>query len=50
MPIPMLPEPVELMFLHCNERQHSLAFGGPREKRCIHLMFETDRIEDVGTD
>jgi len=48
MPIPMLPEPVELMFLHCNDRQHTFAFGGPAEKRCNHLMFETDRIEDVG--
>lgn len=48
MPIPMREDPVELMFLHCNDRQHSLAFGDPAEKRCNHLMFETDRIEDVG--
>ena len=48
MPIPLLPEPVELMFLHCNERQHSLAFGGPGEKRVNHIMFEVERMEDVG--
>lgn len=47
-PVPHLPEPVELMFLHCNERQHTLAFGGPAEKRVNHIMFEVERIEDVG--
>jgi 2,3-dihydroxybiphenyl 1,2-dioxygenase len=47
-PMPMLPDPVELMFLHCNERQHTLAFGGPSEKRVNHMMFEAERIEDVG--
>jgi 2,3-dihydroxybiphenyl 1,2-dioxygenase len=48
LPIPMLPDPIEMMFLHCNDRQHTLAFGRPAEKRCNHMMFETDRIEDVG--
>lgn len=48
MPVPMIPEPVELMFLHCNERQHTLAFGSPSEKRVNHMMFETERMEDVG--
>ena len=48
MPLPMLPEPVELLFLHCNERQHSLAFGGPSDKRVNHMMFEVERMEDVG--
>jgi 2,3-dihydroxyethylbenzene 1,2-dioxygenase len=48
MPLPHFPEPVELMFLHCNERQHSIAFGGPSEKRANHIMFEMARIEDVG--
>jgi len=47
-PLPHLPEPVELMFLHCNERQHTLAFGGQAEKRVNHIMFEVERIEDVG--
>ncbi len=48
LPIPGLPEPVELMFLHCNDRQHTLAFGPPERKRINHLMFEVERIEDVG--
>lgn len=48
MPIPMLPDPVEIMFMHCNDRQHTFAFGGPGEKRCNHIMFETQLIEDVG--
>ncbi|MEQ1494885.1 MAG: VOC family protein [Novosphingobium sp.] len=47
-PVPDLPMPVELMFLHCNERQHTLAFGPPAEKRINHLMFEVERMEDVG--
>lgn len=47
-PLPMMPDPVELMFLHCNTRQHTLAFGPPAEKRINHLMFELERIEDVG--
>lgn len=48
MPIPMLPDPVELMFLHCNTRQHTLAFGPPADKRINHVFFEYQRIEDVG--
>ena len=48
MPLPMLPDPVELMFLHCNTRQHTLAFGPPAEKGINHMFFEYDRIEDVG--
>ncbi len=46
--VPEMPGPVDLMFLHCNERQHTLAFGGPGEKRINHLMFEVERMEDVG--
>jgi len=48
LPLPMLPEPVELMFLNCNDRQHSLAFGPPGEKAINHLMMEVERFEDVG--
>ena len=48
MPLPMLPEPVELMFLHCNDRQHSLAFGPPGEKAINHFMMEMERFDDVG--
>ena len=48
MPLPHLPAPVELMFLHCNGRQHTLAFGPPGEKRINHVMTEVERMEDVG--
>lgn len=48
MPLPHLPEPVELMFLHCNGRQHTLAFGPPSEKCINHVMTEVERMEDVG--
>lgn len=48
MPIPMMPEPIELMFFHCNERQHSIAFGPPSEKRANHILFEVEKMEDVG--
>lgn len=48
MPLPHLPDPVELMFLHCNGRQHTLAFGPPGEKAINHVMTEMERMEDVG--
>ena len=48
MPLPGMPKPVPLMFLHCNVRQHTLAFAGPGEKRINHMMFEVDNISDVG--
>ena len=36
-------------FMHCNERQHSIAFGlGPMEKRINHLMFEYTNLDDLG--
>ncbi|HUY20498.1 MAG TPA: biphenyl-2,3-diol 1,2-dioxygenase [Candidatus Binataceae bacterium] len=36
-------------FMHCNERDHSIAFGlGPMEKRINHLMIEVTEIDDVG--
>ncbi|WP_425230811.1 VOC family protein [Sphingomonas sp.] len=47
-PMPHLPEPVELMFLHCNTRQHTLAFGTPGEKRINHVMLEVTKMQDVG--
>lgn len=47
-PIPGLPAPVEIMFLHCNARDHTLAFGAPGEKRINHLMFEVENFDDVG--
>lgn len=36
-------------FMHCNERDHSVAFGiGPSEKRLNHIMVEVDNMDDVG--
>jgi 2,3-dihydroxyethylbenzene 1,2-dioxygenase len=36
-------------FMHCNDRQHSVAFGlGPMEKRINHLMFEYTELDDLG--
>ena len=37
------------VFMHCNQRQHSIAFGlGPLPKRCHHLMFEYTEVHDLG--
>jgi 2,3-dihydroxyethylbenzene 1,2-dioxygenase len=47
-PVPGLPRPHDLMFLHCNERDHTLAFGAPGNKRINHLMFEVENFDDVG--
>jgi 2,3-dihydroxyethylbenzene 1,2-dioxygenase len=46
--VPHLPHPAELMFLHCNTRDHSLAFGTPGKKRINHLMFQVEHMDDVG--
>ena len=36
-------------FMHCNDRQHSIAFGlGPQEKRINHLMIEYQQLDDLG--
>jgi 2,3-dihydroxyethylbenzene 1,2-dioxygenase len=37
-------------FMHCNERDHSVAFGlgGGENKRFNHLMVEVDNLDDVG--
>jgi 2,3-dihydroxyethylbenzene 1,2-dioxygenase len=46
LPNGMIAEPY---FMHCNDRQHSLAFGlGPMEKRINHLMLEYRHIDDLG--
>jgi 2,3-dihydroxybiphenyl 1,2-dioxygenase len=37
------------IFMHCNERDHSVAFGiGEQEKRFNHVMIEVDNLDDVG--
>lgn len=40
--------PMELLFMHCNARDHTVAFGPPGEKRINHAMFELDNMDDVG--
>lgn len=39
----------DLIFLHCNPRHHSVAFGAmPHPKRTHHFMVEVTDIRDVG--
>jgi 2,3-dihydroxybiphenyl 1,2-dioxygenase len=40
--------PVDLSFFHANTRHHSLAFGGPLEKRLHHFMLEARDVDEVG--
>lgn len=47
-PIPGMDKPFEIMFLHCNDRDHTLAFGLPSDKRINHLMLEYEAFHDVG--
>ena len=49
-----LPRPdgatADLMFMHCNSRDHTFAFGdfgAPGAKRVNHLMLEYDNLDDV---
>jgi len=39
---------VDIVFLHANERHHSLAFGGPQEKRIHHFLLQVGSMDDVG--
>jgi 2,3-dihydroxyethylbenzene 1,2-dioxygenase len=34
--------------MHCNERDHTIAFGLPTEKRINHIMLEVEHFDDVG--
>src|SRR5882757_8215755 len=37
------------VFMHCNDRDHTVAFGiGAAERRINHLMIEVDNLDDVG--
>lgn len=36
------------VFMHCNDRQHSIAFGLPGPKRVNHLMIEYTELDDLG--
>jgi 2,3-dihydroxybiphenyl 1,2-dioxygenase len=39
-----------LAFLHCNPREHTLAFSQvPARKRLMHFMVEANTIDEVGT-
>lgn len=37
----------ELLFMHCNSRDHTFAFGPPSTKSVNHLMLEVDNLDDV---
>ena len=37
----------ELIFLHCNDRDHTFAFGLPGSRRMHHIMFEATTFDDV---
>ena len=40
---------LQLRFMHCNARDHSVAFGiGSPQKRLNHIMLEVDNLDDVG--
>ncbi len=38
---------LDILFVHCNSRDHTFAFGFPSEKRVNHLMLEVDTFDDV---
>lgn len=43
------PRPLELTFLHCNPRHHTLALvPAPLPKRLNHFMLQVASLEDVG--
>ncbi len=40
---------VGLVFMHCNDRDHTVAFGIPGgDRRLNHIMIEVDNLDDVG--
>jgi 2,3-dihydroxyethylbenzene 1,2-dioxygenase len=40
---------IGLVFMHCNDRDHSVAFGVPGgDRRLNHIMLEVDNLDDVG--
>lgn len=36
------------IFMHCNERDHTVAFGLGSGRRINHVMIEVDNLDDVG--
>ena len=45
--VPLPDQTIELLFMHCNARDHSLAFGLPCKGHINHLMMEVDNLDDV---
>jgi 2,3-dihydroxyethylbenzene 1,2-dioxygenase len=39
---------IEVLFMHANDRDHTIAFGLPGPKRINHLMVECENFDDVG--
>ncbi|MSP72865.1 MAG: biphenyl 2,3-dioxygenase [Myxococcales bacterium] len=39
---------VDIAFLHCNPRHHTLALGAPMGKRLHHFLVECRTLDDVG--
>jgi 2,3-dihydroxybiphenyl 1,2-dioxygenase len=40
---------LEPVFMHCNDRDHTIAFGvGGQDRRINHVMVEVDNLDDVG--
>jgi 2,3-dihydroxybiphenyl 1,2-dioxygenase len=47
--VKMGQQTVTPMFMHCNDRDHTVAFGfGGPGRRINHLMIEADNLDDVG--
>jgi 2,3-dihydroxyethylbenzene 1,2-dioxygenase len=38
---------LDILFMHCNSRDHTFAFGLPSQTRINHLMLEVDNLDDV---
>jgi len=38
---------LDILFMHCNGRDHTVAFGIPSEGRVQHVMLEVDTLDDV---
>jgi len=43
-----MEERIEFQFMHCNNRDHSIASGAATKKRINHLIFEFEELDDVG--
>lgn len=49
-PVPAIEGYVSGRFMHCDHptaREHTIAFGMERNKRCNHLLMEVDNLDDV---